>query len=278
MKKVALALLVLAFTVPAMGDVNITMTAGAGADVNKVTIGYNCTGIPAEEVRAFALTVAVSDGAFLVGSAAPVGDPNRADYWVYPGSITFTVDEGNTVVDSFGTPVAEQTVDGGVVEMASLYAASDPCHPVKPASSGSLCSFRVKNLPGTCGPDKKVTVSLSLNSKRGNVVLKDPNLTPTVNLPAPLDIICPDAGPACWACVRQPFGDATGDGITDLSDLLALKRSWLKSTSDPHGTGLGQYNCCADFTQDGLVDLSDLLRLKQNWLSSGATCADISCP
>ena len=277
MKKVALALLVLAFAVPAMAAVNITMTKGAGADANKVTIAYNNTA--SEEVRAFALNIAVSDGAFVVGSAKPVGDPNVIDYWVYPGSITFTVVDGNTVVDSFGTPVAEPTVDSGVVEMASLYAASDPNHPIKPAQSGSLCSFRVKNVAGTCGPDNKIIVTLSLNSKRGNVVLKDPNVTPTVNLPAALDVPCPTGGPACWLCPRQPFGDATGDGQTNLSDLLAMKKAWLTtSAGSPHGTGTGQYNCCADFTQDGSVNLSDLLRLKQNWLTVGANCADISCP
>jgi hypothetical protein len=274
MKKVALALLVIAFAVPAMAAVNISASVGTGADANKVTIGYTCTS--SEEVRAFALTIAVSDGAFIVGSAEPVGDPNLIDYWVYPGSITFTVVDGNTVVDSFGTPVAEQTVDSGVLEMASLYAASDPNHPDAPAASGNLCSFWVDC--SKAGVDNKVVVGLSLNSKRGGVVLKDPNVTPTTNLPVALDVPCVK-GPACWACPRQPYGDATGEGSTNTQDLLALKKAWLTtSAGSPHGTGTGQYNCCADFTQDGAVNTQDLLRLKQNWLTSGAACGDISCP
>jgi hypothetical protein len=266
MKKVALALLVLAFTVPAMAVVNITATA----DANKVTIGYNNTG--GEEVRAFALEIDVSDGAYIVGS----DDPNLKDYYIFPGSVSFYVVDGNTLILDYGTPIAEQDANGGILETASLYAASDPCgHTGPPASSGTLCSFWVDC--SKAGGDSKVVVGLSLNAKRGGVVLKDPNVTPSTNLPVSLDVPCV-TGPPCWACPRQPNGDATGDGISDASDLLALKRAWLKQTSDPHGTGFGQYNCCADFTQDGIVDASDLLRLKQNWLTSGAPCADISCP
>jgi hypothetical protein len=272
MKKVALALLILALTVPAMAAVNITLTKGTLADANKVTIGYSTGG---EEVRAFALNVAVSDKAYVVGS----DDPNLKDYYIFPGSISFYVSDGNTLILDYGNPIAEADVNGGVLETASLYAASDPCgHTGPPASSGTLCSFRVKDVTGTCGPDNKIIVSLTLNTKRGGVVLKDPNVTPTVNLPAALEIVCPLGGPPCWACPSQPFGDATGDGISDASDLLAVKKSWLKGIGDPHGTGTGKYNCCADFTQDNLVDASDLLKLKKNWLRQGANCADISCP
>jgi hypothetical protein len=62
MKKFALALLVLALTVPAMGAVNITMTAGTLVDCNKVTVAYACTA--GEEVRAFALRITVSNKKF----------------------------------------------------------------------------------------------------------------------------------------------------------------------------------------------------------------------
>lgn len=267
MKKVALALLVLAFTVPAMAVVNVTATA----DANKVTIQYNNTA--SEEVRAFAVNIAVSDGAYIVGSE----EPNLKDYYIFPGSISFYVVDGNTLILDYGTPIAGQDANGGILETASLYAASDPCgHTSAPPTSGTLCSFWVDC--SKAGGDGKVIVSLSKNAQRGNIVLKDPNVTPVTNLDAgavAFDVPC---GAPCWACPSQPFGDATGDGISDASDLLCVKRSWLKQTSDPHGIGLGQYNCCADFTQDGIVDASDLLRLKQNWLRQGATCADISCP
>jgi len=276
MKKVALALLVIAFAVPAMAAVNISATVGTGADANKVTIGYTCTS--SEEVRAFALTIAVSDGAFIVGSAKPVGDPNLIDYWVYPGSITFTVVDGNTVVDSFGTPVAEQTVDSGVLEMASLYAASDPNHPVKPAGSGNLCSFWVDCTKA--GGDNKVVVGLSLNSKRGGVVLKDPNVTPTVGLPAALDVPCVPGGPACWVCPGQPKGDTNGDGNVNATDYFSFRKSYgTNSTTYPHGTGVGQYNCCCDFSHDGNVNATDYFTFRKYYGTGPyGTCSNITCP
>lgn len=270
MKKTALILFVLAVTVPAMGAVNITLTQVG--DTNQVVIGYNCDA--SEEVRAFALNIGVSDSAFVEGSAESTGDPNTADYYVWPGSITFTVIDGNTVIDSFGTPVAEQSVDGGVLEMASLYSDKDPNHPVKPVDSGTLASFYVDCSGGN------VTVTLSENGKRGNIVLKDPDEIPTVNLPAPLEVICGPAVPACWLCSGQPFGDATGDGKCNVFDLVALRKAWGTNTdTSPHGTAQGEYNCCADHTQDGKVNVFDLVKIRQNWGRTDlGTCDDLSCP
>jgi hypothetical protein len=276
MKKVALALVVLAFTVPAMAAVTITSSLGTGVDANKVTIGYSTTG--GDEVRAFALNVKVSDKAFDVNSVRPVGDPNHTDYWVFPGSMTFTVNgDGNTVVANFGNPMAERDPNGGVVEMASLYATNDPCHPSLPASSGSLCTFKFKRSP--CGPDNKITVDVNTpNTKRGGVVLKDPNATASVTWPAQLVYPCGTPTPPCWACPGQPYGDANGDGTVSSKDLALLRKSWLMGISDPHGTGVGQYNCCADFNHDNIVSSKDLAKLRQNWLGTFGVCGDISCP
>jgi hypothetical protein len=85
--------------------------------------------------------------------------------------------------------------------------------------------------------------------------------------------------PPCWVCPGQSKGDANGDGFVNSTDILVLKKAWNTSSAGPHGTGLGQYNCCADFNYDGSVGTSDLLLLKQNWLKSGfGTCSNISCP
>lgn len=181
MKKVALALLVLAIAMPAMADVNITLTY----DANIVTIGYLCDG--GEAVRGFALGVSVSGGAYVVGSAEPNEDPVTGDYWVYPTNMTFTVSDGNTVVDEHGSPIAEETVNGGVLEMASLYDENDPCHPDAPASSGNLCTFVVDT---NCVLGPNFTVGVTLNGQRGGIVLEDPDVIPTVNLPADIVVPC----------------------------------------------------------------------------------------
>lgn len=53
------------------------------------------------------------------------------------------------------------------------------------------------------------------------------------------------------------FGDITGDGSVDVSDLLALFSAW---GSCPRGD-----DCPADLTGDGFVDVSDLLALFGAW-------------
>jgi hypothetical protein len=174
MKKVALALLVLAIAMPAMAEVRITLTN----DANIVTIGYETDG---EVVRAFALEVDVNNGGFVAGSVVP----NTDDYWVYPTNMTFTIVDGNTVVDEYGSPIAGESNAGGVLEMASLYGENDPCRQDAPPSSGTLCTFIVDvNCEGI------VAVDLTLNGKRGGVVLEDPDAAVDVNLPDTLVVPC----------------------------------------------------------------------------------------
>jgi hypothetical protein len=286
MKKFALALLVLALTVPASATVVLTSAKGAGADANLVTISYNCNA--GEKVRAFALDVNAG-GKLLVGSAQPVPVGDVIHYYVYPGSIQFAVTGGGeTYISNLGTPMAEQTVSGGVIEMASLYAAGDVNHPSAPPSSGALVKFRLN-----CPPGGPVTVKITLNAKRGGVVLEDPNVSPTVTLPADL-VVC-EAVPQnmCWICPTQTYGDATGsvalsppDGKVNIYDLLALRKAYgTNSATSPHGKGVGQYNCCADFCgttagspPDGKVNIYDLLRLRKNYGQTfGTACGDGSC-
>jgi len=282
MKKFALALLVLALTIPATAAVNITMTAGAGADANKVTVSYACTA--SEEVRAFALKIAVTNKKFTVGTPQAIS----THYYVYPGSIQFAVDSnGATYISDLGTPVAAQDANGGVIEMASLYAASDPNHPSAPPSSGQLLSFRVN-----CVNPNGQTVTLSLDTQRGGIVLKDPNVVPATNLPQSLQV-CALAVNQCWLCPTQTYGDATNiavgsppNGKVNIYDLSALRKAYgTNSATSPHGTGVGQYNCCADFCglaagspPDGKVNIYDLGRLRKYYGQTvGAACADGSC-
>jgi len=263
MKKMALVMLVLALAIPAMADVEITTTC----DTNIVTIGYNCTA--GETVRAFGLDIVVTGGAYVVGSDVP--DAN--DYYVYPTNMTFTVVEGNTVIDQLGSPIAAADANGGVLEMASLYAANDPCHPTAPPSSGMLVSFAV-DMSGS----GDITITITENAKRGGVVLEDPDVAATVVLPAPF--IC-GGHLYCYDCPGHAQGDATCDGRVNVLDLVALKKGWgTNRDTSPHGEGLGEYNCCADANDDGRINVLDLVRIKMNWgaLYLGSMLPKPGCP
>jgi hypothetical protein len=191
--------------------------------------------------------------------------------------MTFTVVEGNTVIDDLGSPIADAAYNGGVLEMASLYADNDPDpnHQDPPADSGTLVSFAID-----CNGDPNVLITVTENAKRGGIVLEDPDVNPADNLPQVLVYEC--SVPMCWDCPSQPYGDATGDGRTNILDLLALRKAWnTNSDTSPHGTATGEYNCCADFTQDtptGRVNILDLLRLRQNWNRVGDSCTHTDCP
>jgi hypothetical protein len=268
MKKVALALLVLAITVPAMADVTITLTNEA----NEVTIGYDCN--DGEVVRAFALDVTVTDGGFLVGSV----EPNTADYWVYPTNMTFTVVDGNTVVAQYGSPIAGESNAGGVLEMASLYGENDPNRQDAPPSSGTLCTFGIE-----CEGDE-ATVSVALNAQRGGVVLEDPDEAVTVNLPS--DINAPCSGgclivgqvvggvlitqdmrtlwdslgqPECWCYDCHFRGDTNDDGVIDSTDLLGTDGPGGSVYDGWYDAWNIAYHPCADTSNDGIIDSTDLL-------------------
>jgi hypothetical protein len=271
MKKVTLAFLVLALCIPALADVNISMSNGVKADYNLVTISYDCN--EGEEVRAFALTISVSDGGFLVDSDDFASDPNYADYYVSPSSIGFDVnDGGETYISSFGNPIAEQDANGGILEVASLYAAADSNHPNPPASSGNLCTFRV--ISSDCGGDDSVQVTIGIDAQRGGVVLKDPNDTP--------DVVLPDALAfeyCCWLCPTQAIGNCNTDGNINVFDYFLFKKSYGTNSSDPHGTAQDEYNCCCDFNHDGNVNVFDYFTFKKYYGTTGlASCANIYCP
>jgi hypothetical protein len=283
MKKILLALLVLTAAVPAMGAVTITMVKGT--EPNAVIVGYNCSG--GEEVRAFALNVAVSDKAYVVGSATRLSN----DYYVTPTNITFEVVDDNTVINQYGSPVVAADANGCIIEMASLYAAGDPCgHTSAPPSSGNLVKFFVNCMKR--GIDQKVDVTIpSVNTQRGGVVLTNRNsVTPT--LPSVL-WLCMTPPPACVGCPTVTYGDATSmtggrpDGKVNAYDLLAFRKAYgTTSTGNARGTGPNQFNCCCDFTNmpgigpDGKVNAYDLLRLRRYYgQTMGSPCTTgTNCP
>jgi hypothetical protein len=171
------------------------------------------------------------------------------------------------------------------IEMGSLYADGDPCHPNPPANSGELLRFKVS---ANC------TVTVAGNPARGNVVNEDTAEAAT-NLPTQctVQLDCfPSSNPKyaqwllqhkpkAWCCAAQWLGDATGDGKSNILDLYAVKRAWGKTFAlGPWGTALGQYNCAADFDHSGAVNILDLYNVKNHWGQTvGAACTDITdCP
>lgn len=291
MKKVLLGLLMLALVAPAMGTINITLTNGVGVDANLFTIKYACTA--GEKVRAWAIDVTVTDKALRTstirrqGLVRPAIDD--ANYYLTPTNASFgTV--GNVLrvwntgssTNPYGSPAVAADANGFTIEMASLYAANDPCvaHRFAPPADGNLVSFRIQSDPNykLIGCDGAVTVAIpQANAKRGGVVLEN-GTTTAVNLPGPMTVQF-YTGPLAWLGAGQVKGDADGDGSVNLNDLLLIRKSWLMtSAGSPHGININQYNCGADFDHDGSVNLNDLLILRQNWLKSGFGTCPSNCP
>jgi hypothetical protein len=287
MKKILLALLVLTIAMPVMGQVTVQIKRHP-TDANKAIISYNCSA--GEKVRAFALTVNVKTstspkGAYIVGSAIRL-EPN---YYVTPSNIQFAATSGGkTYISSNGSPVVSPSIypndaNGFILEMASLYAPSDPNHKNPPPSSGNLIQFGMdcSKVTGNFGT---VDVSISANAVRGGIVLEDGNSIPIVTFP-----ICTYGPPKlsfcrtthnCWLCPGQPSGDTDGNGTVDGTDYSNFKKAYgTNSASSPHGTGAGQYNCCCDFDHSGGVNSTDYSIFKTNYGKKGmGTCATKTCP
>jgi hypothetical protein len=267
MRKLCYALTALLLTAPALGGVTVSCVAVA----NDVTVSYVASD-DANLPRAFGIDVTV-DGDGTITGLTDLSD----DYWVHPGTIVIT--DGN--VSSEGSPEAPSSDPGAkpgigsngiTLEMGSLYAAGDPCHPNEPPLSGDLVSLKI-------GGSGTVHVTISGNAARGNVVLET-TAEADVNYTSGCDVVfdCFPAGPdyagwvalgkpSCWCNAwgpRQCYGDAdglkggnskTGYYYVGSSDLTVLAAGW-KVPEPPKGSGIkGRLSgivplVCADFAHD----------------------------
>ena len=175
MRKIVLLVAVLMLATPAMAAVTISCTS----DANEVTVTFDndeATG----KVRAFALNITVDNDANIYDACS-----FHPEYYIYPGSID--VNENNGKVEGWGSPICDPCVypgtgtlggtgtGGMTVEMGSLYAGDDPCHPTAPSQTNQiLVKFYV---------DKNCWVSIAENAARGGVVMEDPDADPNANLP-----------------------------------------------------------------------------------------------
>jgi len=264
MKKLV-CILVCLMAVPALAlDVSLVQV---GDDVEVQYSGADVNNLP----RAFALTVSIAGGG-LVDSVTPTLVGEGAGFGIFPGTIVIDV---NGDVTDFGTPVAPASDPGAsgtglgtasvVLELGSLYDTNAP------AASGTIAVIGI-DCDGATGD---LTVSAAAEPIRGGIVTEDGNSVAVTIADLTYDG-CASA-PTCWditECAGQPSGDANCDGGVNISDLVALKASWFKST------GQAGYNCCADFDQSGSVNITDLVILKANWFTSGYTPSNgvTACP
>ena len=70
-------------------------------------------------------------------------------------------------------------------------------------------------------------------------------------------------------------GDATGDGVVDLGDVIAL-RQYLANYDYESGVPLREINKLADFNKDGTVDLSDLVALRKYLVTVDSSYVEIT--
>jgi hypothetical protein len=288
MRRFSLIVAMLLVAAPAMATVTITATQRTTVGYcDMVDITYSCSA--AEEVRGIAIDAVASAG-YTVQSISGYYTGEGPGYGIFPGNFRDVIDAADpcwtdpnyTPVAPSGDPDAQAGLGTNAVtlEMGALYTTGNA-----PASAGTLCSLQVRpdSLPGTPG-----TLTLTVNSTRGGVVLADGSSVTPVLVPAALAF--PDCYP-CWLGYAVGYGnwksvgsppcwcnypyqcDGDSDNSTETifkyrvytGDLDAVSASWkARNTS----TNL---NACADFDHGAetifkyRVYTADLQYLIDNW-------------
>ena len=242
MKKIILALVVLAIALPASAvepEVLITC-AQVGEEPNVIVSYVNTYGEP---VRAFALEIILDAGEIVAVSCL------SDDYYVFPGSIV--INDG--VPGPWGSCAASIDANVAIIEMGSLYAAEDACHPAAPPDEGDLLLVTVS---------EGCQMSIIENSLRGGVVMETPEAEPDVNAPGcEVDIGC-----ECWGDISGPTPGVPDNMVStsDLSHMLVL----LGAAGPPYQVcPVPPGYECMDISgptvgqQDGCITTSDLSAL-----------------
>ena len=295
MRKIVLVLAVLFLAAPTWATVSVDCVVLDVPGPNYVVaVNYTMGGGDANLPRAFGIRIDVNNGAVIEDI-----DVNDTDYYIFPGSIDINDTTGE--VDSNGTAVAEGGVGQGyvILEMGSLYAATDPKHTTAPPSSGLLCTFEVS---------KECVVSLSPDTDRGGVVMENLNYGESISLNG-CTLLYDDCfpqnhpdwaeydamgRPPCWCYPRQCHGDADGilnqefmktDHWVSLGDLQIMAIGWTLADTDPNFSTF----ICGDFkhaseTQFGIlhsfrVGLKDLQEMAKYWKgpNGGMPVPDANC-
>jgi hypothetical protein len=206
----------------------------------------------AELVRAIALDVTLDDPNVVIGAV----DCVNADYGIYPGSIS--IDAGGNVTDWGNCDGAGLDTNTVATEQGSLYVGAANA----PAQSGDLFIITLDGCTADGSGD--VVVSITEDELRGGVVLEDPDLDPTVVLPADVTVTglpnC-DEGCPCYGDYTGPLGVPDGQVSTsDMGALLGLLgAAGAPYVVDPMPAGWE----CMDLTgpvgvPDGVLSTSDM--------------------
>lgn len=245
----------LLFATPAMATVAITTTdEGTG---QQAKIQYSVSGESAR-ARALSMDISVDNGCTILAICNyKTGESTAASkgFGIFPGSINLA-DPENPV---WGDPVAPNTdpgAQGGLgtnaitVEMGSLYVEEVNA----PGDAGVLFSIVISRTAADCN------VTVALNSTRGGIVLENGQVPSSISLPPSTYI---DLTPPCLGFAGRPWGDATGEGMVNIGDLMAVRKAWMKSE------GQCDYNVCANFVELGdQVNIADLMKVRQYWMQS----------
>jgi hypothetical protein len=277
MKKIILVLAMVLIATPAWAGLTIeaSQRALSGSDCNVITVTYDMDDTDANIPRAFALEIDLSqENDANIGEVVYV----HPEFHVYPGSIQIT---GGVVTDQ-GTPVAVSDVCSMIVEMGSLYAATDPCHTTQPDPCGILLKFTVAD-------NESCHVNLALNAIRGGMVLEDTGIVMT---PAELDAYVTltecdfdgsDCGVAPGPCDPPScMGNLTGDdNIINQTDMMAvyqrLGQHGAAWTGDPQFKYVitpsePLWHECADVVgTDNVINQTDMMAIYQKLGMHGAT-------
>lgn len=240
MKKLVILLAILALAAPVFADVTVTCEDGGDG---WAVISYDATD-EEDLVSGFGLDVNADD-ANIIAIEYVAGSP----YNIYPGTIQIDsngiAEDGNAVApydpcDQFAEDTLEGLGTSGVtLEMAALYDRDEA--ELAPDANGVLVKLQV---------DKDCTVYITLNDRRGGVVLEDASAATVA------DSCCSvTAGPACWNHPCFPFGDSNADGfLTFDPDVQIIIDNW------------GGYAACADHDKDGFLTFTeDVQPIIDNW-------------
>ena len=259
MKKIILALVVIAYAGSASGDVAITIVdEGRGS----ARIDY----VADANVSSFGLKVTVDCGTIDAISDYHIGESvtGSKGFGIFFGTINVTATTGQ--IDDYGDPVAPDTdpcaagtglgTDTIIIEMATLHEDGN-----QPYLSGTLCKLTVSE---TC------KMSVVAEPTRGGVVYANSSKA-TMDLTGAtlVDII-----DKCATC----YGDLTGDGMIRTNDLgmsihifTTLGSPFIATPDSP------LWNDCAEISGDGVLRNNDLVILLNMLIDAGPPYI-IPCP